>query len=82
MTHTHEYHVQIDRDHYTTTSDKLTGADVRALASPPIGADRDLYEVRPGRDDLLISDGDTVDIRDGLRFFSAPRHINPGAGTE
>lgn len=74
----HDYHLKIDRDQYTSQAAELTGAELRALASPPIPPERDLYQVRPGDDDLLIRDDDRVRLRDGLRFFTAPGHINPG----
>ena len=56
----------------------LTGRQIRELATPPIGADRDLFEIVPGGSDRKIGDEDTVVIRDHLRFFSAPTNINPG----
>jgi len=73
-----EFHIQIDRVHFTVNQRKLTGAQLRALPTPPIGSDRDLYEIRPGDQDRLIGDAEEVAIRDGLRFFTAPKHINPG----
>ena len=73
------FQIQIDRVHYTVHQDDLTGEQLRHVPPVPIPADRDLYEVRPGEDDRLIGDADVVEIRDGLRFFTAPRHINPGS---
>jgi hypothetical protein len=75
----HEFHIQIDREHFAVTQPKLTGAELRTLPTPHIAPDRDLFEVRPGHSDELIQDSATVEIRDGLRFFTAPGHINPGA---
>jgi len=77
----HQFHIQIDREHYTVPESKLTGAEIRKVPPTPIPADRDLYLVRPGQDDLPIADDDVVEIRDGLRFFTAPGHINPGSPT-
>jgi hypothetical protein len=76
--HPHEFHIQIDRVHYAVTKEEMTGAELRHLPHPPIDETRDVYEVRPGQTDRLIGDTDVVEIRDGLRFFTAPRHINPG----
>ncbi|MFL6238396.1 MAG: multiubiquitin domain-containing protein [Actinomycetes bacterium] len=73
-----QFHIQIDRGHYVLHVKEMTGAQLRALESPPIPADRDLYEVRPGHDDLLIADSDLVAMANGLRFFTAPGRINPG----
>ena len=75
----HEFHIQIDRSHYTVTANTETGTQLRhAVAQPPIADDRDLYQIRPGEPDLLITDADAVKMHDGLRFFTAPRQINPG----
>jgi hypothetical protein len=73
------FNIQIDREHFQVTRPKLTGAELRKLPEPDVPADRDLYEVRPGEDDLLIEDGNEVVMRNGLRFFTAPGQINPGA---
>ncbi len=75
----HEFHIRIDRVQYTVAEEQLTGAEIRHIPEPPIGADRDLFEVQPGKPDRQLSDGDVVDIHDGMRFFTAPSHINPGA---
>ncbi len=75
----HEFHIQIDRAHFAVTQRELTGAQIRQLPQPPTPADRDLFEVRPGEPDQPIGDTDVVKMRDGLRFFTAPKHINPGA---
>lgn len=80
--HPAHFDIQIDRVHYTVTEPVLDGAQLRALPSPPVSADRDLYEVRPGHDDLLIAEDQDVKMRDGLRFFTAPGHINPGSAAE
>lgn len=76
--HQKEYHIQIDRVHYSVTNNQLTGSELRNLPSTPIGPDRDLFEVVPGHPDQKIENDDVVEIRDGKRFFTAPAHINPG----
>lgn len=55
---------------------KLTGLEIRHLGG--VDKDRDLFEVVPGGSDRKIENGDEVEIRDGMRFFSAPATINPG----
>jgi hypothetical protein len=75
----HEFHIQIDRTHFTVTEEALTGAQLRNLPQPPVTAERELYQIRPGETDLPIADADSVKMHDGLRFFTAPRQINPGA---
>lgn len=74
-----DFHIQIDRAHYEVAQLRITGGELRLVASPPIGADRDLWEVVPGGTDRKIGDSDVVEIRNGLRFFTAPAQINPGA---
>lgn len=73
-----EFLIKIDRHEYTVQKPHLTGTELRNLPKPPIGPDRDLFEVVPGGSDKLISAGDIVKMRDGLRFFTAPARINPG----
>lgn len=80
--HELKFQIQIDRVHYEVHLEQMTGEQIRHVPPTPIGPDRDLYEVRPGEQDLLIGDADVVRIRDGLRFFTAPHHINPGAEAE
>jgi hypothetical protein len=79
MAHSNQFQIQIDRAHFTVESDHLTGAQIRQLPNPPIGPDRDLYEVVPGNSDQKVADNDNVEIRNGKRFFTAPAKINPGA---
>ncbi len=74
----HEFHIQIDRAHFTVTQEQMTGQQLRQVPPTPIGPDRDLFEVVPGGTDRKIGDTDPVEIRDGERFFTAPAQINPG----
>lgn len=73
-----DYHIRIDRAEFTVEQDELTGAQLRQLPTPPIGSDRDLFEVIPGQTDRKISDTEVVQMANGERFFTAPAHINPG----
>lgn len=73
--------IQIDRVHYKVASKTLTGQQLRALPTPPIPADRDLFQVVPAGADLKIGDHDVVELHDGMRFFTAPGQINPGSIT-
>lgn len=72
------FEIQIDRTHYTVTMKHMTGLQLRHVPTPPIGPDRDLFEVVPGGSDRKIGDEQVVEIRNGLRFFTAPAQINPG----
>ena len=78
-TESQHFEIQIDRQHFTVTLRFMTGLQLRHLPTPPIGPDRDLFEVVPGGSDLKIGDEQVVEIRNGLRFFTAPALINPGA---
>jgi hypothetical protein len=85
--HAHEHHpehppfdIQIDRTNYKVTLPQMNGAQLRQVTMPPIGPERDLFEVVPGGSDRKIGDEQVVQIRNGLRFFTAPAQINPGVG--
>ena len=76
--------IRIDRREYPVPPElledgRLTGFQIRRLADPDIGPDRDLFEVVPGGSDRKIADAQEVPIRDRMRFFSAPSVINPGS---
>lgn len=73
------FEIQIDRVHYKVHQERMTGLELRHVPPTPIGPDRDLFEVVPGGSDRKISDETVVEIRNGLRFFTAPAQINPGA---
>lgn len=72
------FDIQIDRVTYQVTEIRMTGASLRRVPDPPVPADRDLYEIIPGRPDRKLEEEDLVLISDGLRFFTAPNTINPG----
>ena len=74
----HEFNIRIDREHFKVSAETLTGAQLRQLPNPAIGVDRDLFQVVPGGSDTKIELEDPVEMRDGLRFFTAPAQINPG----
>jgi hypothetical protein len=75
----HPYEIKIDRTEFKVKEHFLTGAQLRALPSPPIGPDRDLFEVVPGGSDEKIAETQKVKMHDGQRFFTAPAQINPGS---
>ena len=76
--------IRIDRKEYRVPPEllrrgHLTGQQIRRLANPNIGPDRDLFKVVPGGSDRKIGDQEKVLIRNHMRFFSAPAVINPGS---
>jgi hypothetical protein len=76
----HRFDIKIDRTFYIVHKEYLTGEEIRHVPEVPIGQDRDLFEVKPGGSDVKILNDTIVKIHDGLRFFTAPAQINPGAG--
>ncbi len=80
IAHEREIPIQIDHKPYKAPKPAMTGSELRALAVPPIGADRDLFRVVAGPgDDVLVGDEDLVELQPGMHFYSAPKTINPGA---
>ncbi len=77
--HEHPIHIIIDKKNYSAPNPVMTGADLRALAQPPIGPQRDLFLVVPGGDDEKIASDRSVTLKPGMHFYSAPATINPGA---
>jgi len=77
--HKETFEIQIDRTHYKVHKERMTGLELRHVPPTPIGPDRDLFEVVPGGSDRKIADESVVEIRNGLRFFTAPAQINPGS---
>jgi len=73
-------YIEIDRLPYRRVWGTFSGSEIRRFAAPPIGDDRDLWLVVPGGNDRKIEDTDKVEMRtSGLRFWTAPKIINPGA---
>jgi Multiubiquitin len=73
-----EIPIHIDKTQYKVPAGSMTGSELRALPDPDLSSDYDLFEVVPGGDDRLIADGDAVELKAGMHFFSAPRNITPG----
>jgi len=75
----HSVPIQIDGKPYKASGATMTGAEIRALVTPPVGPDRDLFLVVPGpADDVKVGDSDAIELKPGSHFFSAPKTINPG----
>lgn len=71
--------IKIDRDFYEVYALKMTGLELRALASPDVASDRDLWRDIPDARDIKVQDEDIVLLHDGDKFFTAPGRINPGS---
>lgn len=74
--------IKIDRLEYEVFQRKMTGAELRAVPTPDVAADRDLWRDVPDKRDIKVQDEDVVRLLDGIRFFTAPGRINPGDGSE
>lgn len=70
--------VFIDRRPYEAPRNPMTGSELRELAHPPIGPERDLYLDKPGSGGILIDDEERVDLEADMHFFSVPKHIHEG----
>lgn len=70
--------IYIDGTKYHPTGDKLTGAQLRLVPSPPVSDDRDLWLDIIDELDKLIEDDVVVELENNMRFFTVPRVINPG----
>lgn len=70
--------IHIDRKPYQVTAHELTGAEIRVLPDPDIGPEFDLWLEVPGGEDEKIANDQVVKLKDGMHFFSAHTHINPG----
>jgi hypothetical protein len=70
----------IDKKEYKAPEPVMTGSQLRQLPQPPIGAEYDFFQIVPGGNDPEIADDESVHLKRGDRFFSAPHVINPGGG--
>ena len=70
--------IHIDRKPFKVEQEELTGTELRELPDPHIGPEFDLWLEVPGGEDRRIEDGESVKLREGMHFFTAPRVINPG----
>lgn len=71
----------VDGTKYQARASELTGTQVRALAQPPVGEDRDLWLDVVDELDKLVGDDEVIQMVDKMRFFTVPRVINPGQCT-
>ncbi|GAB2731716.1 hypothetical protein [Nocardioides pakistanensis] len=72
--------IYIDGTKYHPEGNKLTGAQLRTVSSPPVSSDRDLWLDVVDELDKLIEDDEVVELENNMRFFTVPRVINPGQG--
>lgn len=70
--------IYIDGTKYHPEGNKLTGAQLRTVSSPPVSSDRDLWLDVVDELDKLVEDDEVVELKNNMRFFTVPRVINPG----
>jgi hypothetical protein len=73
------YTIHIDRQMFKVDQERMTGLALRALPTPSVDETRDLFEVVPGGLDVLVGDGDVVELKEGMHFVTAPRDVTPGS---
>lgn len=76
--HGHGVEITIDHHHYRAPREEMTGAELRKLPDPDVPANRDLWLEVPHGDDERIDDAKVVHLRNGQKFYTAPKNINPG----
>jgi hypothetical protein len=67
--HPHQFQIHVDGQHFTVQQSTMTGVQIKAL----VGKDSQyqLFMENPGQtEDKLISDNETVAIRNGLHFYT------------
>ena len=67
----------IDKKHYRAPKNPMTGAELRVLGGVDPGYD--LWEVVPGSDDVRIENQQSVKLKEGEHFYTAPSTLNPGS---
>lgn len=71
--------ISIDKEHFKVPKTPMTGAELRTLPKPDVPADRDLWlEVHGSADDILVTPDQSIDLKPGMHFYTAPSTINPG----
>lgn len=71
--------IHIEGEQFKVPAGSLTGAQLRAVPEPDIAADRKLWLEQPGnQDDTLVRDGDSIELKPGMHFYTSPGTINPG----
>lgn len=71
--------IHIDRNPYTVHRREMTGAELRAVPTPPIDENFDLWlEVRGDQEDQAVTPSTTVTLKEDMHFYSSPGTISPG----
>ncbi len=68
--------IHIDNKPYKASNNPITGAQLKQLGG--VAGNYDLWKKVPGSDDERITDGQSVPLKNGDHFYSAPASLNPG----
>jgi hypothetical protein len=68
--------IHIDNKGYKAPKNPMTGHELKQLSGVP--ANYDLWKKVPGKDDDRIKDDQSVQLKNGDHFYSAPSSLNPG----
>ena len=68
--------IHIDKSKFEAPQSSLTGTELRALGSVPPG--RTLWKEVPGGDDEVVEADASVELKNGMHFYSVAGSINPG----
>ena len=74
-----EVTVVIDGLSYRVRGGVMQASHIRAIPHPPIGPDRDIWLEVPDGSDRFLADQESVDLNEGVHFFTAPQMIMAGA---
>ena len=72
--------IHIDRKPYEVHEREMTGAQLRAVPTPPIAANFDLWQEEHGDvEDQQVPENTPIKPKEDMHFYSSPNNINPGA---
>ena len=73
----HAIVIHIDKKEFRAPKNPMTGRELKELGGVP--ANYDLWHKIPGKDDQRVADDESVQLKNGDHFYSAPSTLNPGA---
>jgi hypothetical protein len=73
----HAIVIHIDKKEFRAPKNPMTGQELKELGGVP--ANYDLWHKIPGKDDDRVGDDESVQLKNGDHFYSAPSTLNPGA---
>lgn len=71
--------IELDRAKFRVPAGTITETELRNLPAPPVAENREILREDDHDEDQPLGPNEIVEIKEGDRFFTAPRRINPGA---